>query len=254
MENVRARKSIFLRTKWDGQHGVRRLIAKPNFKRRVIFGEDLVAVEMNPISIFMDKPIAVGMAILDLSKIVMYDYYYNFLKPEYGEKIALAYTDTDSFVIHVQTDDFYTEMKPHLNKWYDTSDYPENNKFGLERVNKKVPGLFKDELNAEIITEFVGLRSKMYAIKIGSKDKLMKKKAKGVKKYVLKRQISFNDYLNCLNKGKIISKDQNSFRTKLHRMFTIKQTKIALSPTDEKRHILPGNIDTLAWGHYKLQI
>lgn len=249
MENVRSRVDIHLRTKWEGRYGARKLIARPNFKRRTIFNEDLVAVEMSRTNILMDKPISVGMAILDISKVVMYEYYYNFLKTKYGENICLAYTDTDSFVLHVKTDDFYEDMKQNLER-YDTSDYPENNKFQMPRVNKKIPGLFKDELNSIIVTKFVGLRSKMYCVQTGDIDKM--KKAKGVKKYVLKREIQFDDYLNCLKNNSEIVKDQNSFRTKLHDVYTIRQTKIALSPFDDKRHILPCNIDTLAHGHVRI--
>lgn len=101
---------------------------------------------MQRTGILMNKPISVGMAILDISKVVMYEYYYDFLKKKYGENVCLAYTDTYSFVLHVKTDDFYEDMKQNLER-YDTSDYPENNRFQMPRVNKKIPGLFNDELN-----------------------------------------------------------------------------------------------------------
>lgn len=262
MENVRKRLEILLRTSWDGRYGARKLIAAPNFKKRTIFNENLVAVEMLKTNILMDKPIAVGMAILDLSKVVMYDYYYNFLKDKkYGDKIKLAYTDTDSFVFQVETDDYYEDMKKNL-EWYDTSDYLEDNIYQMPRVNKKVLGLFKDELKGELITEFVGLRSKMYSVRTAHEDKM--KKAKGVKEYVVKKHIKFKDYKDCLENHSIIIKDQNSFRTKLHRMYTIQQTKIALSPDDDKRYIMrcdecktgacaSCNFETLAHGHYKIK-
>lgn len=180
MENVRARVDIRLKTAWEGHHGAALLISKPNFKRRTIFDENLVAVQMSKTSILMIKPISVGMAILDISKVVMYEYYYNFLKPKYGENVCMAYTDTDSFVLHVKTDDFYADMKQNLER-YDTSDYPEDNIFQMPRVNKKVPGLFKDELKSEIITEFVGLRSKMYCVKTANEDKNKNEMKKGSK-------------------------------------------------------------------------
>lgn len=96
----------------------------------------------------------------------------------------------------------------------------------------------------------------MYSVRtvdFGKKDYDDMKKAKGTKKYVLKRQIKFEDYLYCLNEDETIVKDQNSFRSKLHNVFTIRQTKSALSPFDDKRCILPNNIETLAHGHYKLK-
>lgn len=92
MENVRSRVDICLRSNWEGRYGVRNLISKPNFKRRTIFDENLTAIEMEKTSILMDKPVAVGMAILDISKVVMYEFYYNFLKAKYGNNITLAYT------------------------------------------------------------------------------------------------------------------------------------------------------------------
>lgn len=261
MENIRKRIDIHLRTTWDGRCGVRKLVAMPNFKRATIFDENFVAVEMKKTNILMDKPIAVGMAVLDISKVVMYEYYYNFLKKRYGDQISLVYTDTDSFVLEVETDDFYADMKQNLER-YDTSDYPKDNKFNMPQVNKKVPGLFKDELNGEIITEFVGLRSKMYCVKTGSVDKM--KKAKGVKKCVLKKEIGFDDYLDCLKNGTSIKKNQTTFRTKLHKMYTIEQSKIALSSHDDKRYIVTCevckngscttcNFQTLAHGHYKIK-
>lgn len=261
IENVRSHSDIRLVNKWEGRYGAGALIAKPNFKKRIIFDENLAAIEMSKTTVLMDKPISVGMTILDISKVVMYEFYYNFLKNEYGENVRMAYTDTDSFVLHVKTPDFYADMMKNIQK-YDTSDYPKNNRFGVELCNKKIPGLFKDEMKSEIITKFVGLRSKMYSIRTASLDKkklvqglhkyIEKKRAKGVKKCVLEKQIEFDDYVNCIQNGKIVTKDQNSFRTKLHNMYTIKQTKIALSPNDDKRVLQQGTHDTIAYGHYCL--
>lgn len=195
------------------------------------------------------------MAILDISKVVMYEYYYDFLKEKYGDNVCMLYTDTDSFIIEAETEDFYGDMMTDLQR-YDTSDYPENNIYGIPRAHAKVPGLFKDELKGQIITEFVGLRSKMYSVRTGVIDKM--KKAKGVKNCVLKREIGFSDYVHCLRNTSTIVKEQKSFRTKLHKMFTIQQDKIALSPYDDKRHILScmrneckgGSCDTCCYGTY----
>lgn len=250
MEDVRSRKIIKLTSTWSGRYGASTYIAKSNFKRSIIFDENLIAIELEKTSILMNKPVTIGMTILDISKVVMFEFYYNFLKKKYGSNICLAYTDTDSFILHIKTDDFYADMKQNL-EWYDTSDYPENNKFDMPRVNKKKLGLFKDEVNSEIITSYCGLRSKMYCVRTGRIDKM--KKAKGVNKNVLKREICFDDYVNCLKNSCIIVKDQKSFRTKLHNVFTIQQSKIALSPFDDKRHILENGIDTLAHGHFSLR-
>lgn len=203
MENLRSRVDIKLKSRWDGRCGARMLIAKPNFKRHTIFDEELVAIELKKTNLLMNKPITVGLAILDISKVVMYDFHYNFMKPTYGENIFQCYSDTDSLIYEIRCEDFYNDMKQHLEK-YDTSDYPQNNKYNIPRVNKKVPGLFKDELNGEIVTAFIGLRSKMYCVQTNHKDKM--KKAKGVKKYVLKKEICFDDYYDCLINSRSIAK------------------------------------------------
>lgn len=145
-------------------------------------------------------------------------------------------------------------MKENLN-WFDTSDYPANNVFNMPRVNKKEPGLFKDELNSRLMIEFVGLRSKMYCVRSidvnnrsgGMIDAM--KKAKGVRKYVLRKEISFEDYFNCIQNNCIITKHQNSFRAKLHKVYSIRQKKTASSPFDNKRIVLSDNIHTLPYGY-----
>lgn len=253
MECQRKRMDIKLRSHWNDnpRYGARPLIASPHFKRCTIFNEDLVAIELNRTNILMNKPVIIGMSILDISKWLMYDFYYNFMKHRYGHNVELVYTDTDSFVLDVKTECIFTDMNHDIHK-YDTSDYPENNIFGIPRVNKKVPGLFKDEMNSKVISSFVGLRSKMYSIKVGGVEKV--KKAKGVKKCVLKKKISFDDYFDCLMKSCSIEKTQRTFRTKRHEVFTIAQNKTALSPFDDKRIILENKIDTLPWGHFKFNL
>lgn len=133
---------------------------------------------------------------------------------------------------------------------YDTSDYPPDNIFNMPLVNKKVPGLFKDELKSAIMTEFVGLRSKMYSVRADGIDEM--RKAKGVKKYILNKKIAFKDFLNCIENNCTLVMGQNSIRSKLHTVFSVRQEKVALSPFDSKRYILENKIDTLPWGHYKI--
>lgn len=241
MESMRGRVDIKLRTSWEGRFGARKLICQPNFKRWTAFDTNFVAIHMNHTKIVMNKPISIGMAVLDISKVLMYDFYYNFLKPKYGYNIEMMYTDTDSFILDVQTNCFYTDMKVDVDERYDTSDYAENNAYGIPRKNKKKPGYFKDELNGKIMTEFVGLRSKMYAFKCDgiANDT---KKAKGVKKYVLKNSIQFSDYVNSALRKSVISRSQNTFRSKKHCVYSVKQEKIALSPFDDKRFVLENNL------------
>lgn len=251
MENIRTRVDIKLKTYWNGRYGAAELIAKPHFKRVKIFDENLVAIEMAQTELKMNKPIVIGMSVLDISKVVMCNFHYNYMKPKYGENVETLYTDTDSFIYKIFCGDFYADMMDDIHK-YDTSDYDVDNQYKMPRLNKKVPGLMKDENNGKIMTEFVGLRSKMYSVRVNNRDAI--KKAKGVKQYVLKKSICFEDYLNCIRNNCIISRDQNSIRAKDHVVYTITQNKIALSGADDKRHILPDGINTLPHGHYSLSV
>lgn len=121
MENLRLRHDIKLVSKWEGKRGARKMIASPKFKRCRIFGENLVAIEMKQTHILMNKPIIIGMCVLDVSKLTMYSFLYDFLKPQYGDRIEIAYGDTDSFVLKVESPDFYQDMKADIHM-YDTSE------------------------------------------------------------------------------------------------------------------------------------
>lgn len=247
MENVRGRLDIHLVRKWDTRYGAENYISKPNFKRAIPFSENFVAIEMDKTSVLFDKPLAVGMCILDLSKTVMYHFYYDHLKKMYENQINLVYTDTDSFIIEVTTDCFYADMKKNIHL-YDTSDFPPNNIHNIPLVNKKIPGLFKDELNSEIFTSFVGLRSKMYSILSGNIEKM--KKAKGIKSSVLKSKVDFNDYLECLVMKEPKMIEQSLFRSVHHKVFSVSQKKVGLSGNDDKRIIADDNVHTYSYGHY----
>lgn len=255
MENVRDRVDVKIPKQWEGRYGCANLIADPKFKRRLIFNEDCVVVEMKRTNILMDKPISIGVAVLDISKTLMYDFHYDFIKKTFGTDAILAYTDTDSFIYDMKND-FYLNVKNHLqnsepkNQRFDTSDYRDDNQFGIPAVNKKIPGLFKDELKSKIITCFIGLRSKMYAIKTIDDDFI--KKAKGVKKAVIKNDITFDHFKKCLEESTSIPADHISFVSQGHKVFTVSSTKIALSSSDDKRYIESDGITTLAWGHKSL--
>lgn len=249
MENLRSRVKITLCNQYGSRFGARSLIAQPNFKKFIIFDEDFVAIEQKVTSLVMNKPIAIGMSILDLSKCTMYQFLYGFLKPKYKEKLQVAYTDTDSFILDVETDDFYKDISENIDL-FDTSDYPYPNQYNIERKNKKIPKLFKDEL----ILEFVGLRSKCYAIRSlsdgSSKDKIQK--SKGIKKSVVKKKLRFQHYLDCINNSSLFHTEQNTIQAMRHKVYSIKQNKIALNPHDDKRCLIKPGVETLAWGHYKI--
>lgn len=256
MENLRLRSDIRLCNNWEGRVGGRNLIARPNFKKCNVLDGNLVSIELRKSHILMNRPIVTGMVILELSKILMYEFLYKYLKPKYGKNVQVVYTDTDSFILEVKTVDVYADIrnKPDIDM-FDTWDYPVDNIFGIKRHNNKTIGKFKDELKGVIATEVVGLRSKCYALRSMNKDvkKNVMKRAKGVKKNVLKNTVSFEDYYNCIKENCIEIRKQYSIRSKNHNVYTISMQKIALNPFDDKRCLIkPDCIDSLAWGHYKI--
>ena len=206
---------------------------------------------MKKTKVLFNKPIYLGMCILDLSKTLMYDFHYNYMKKNYGEKAKLLFTDTDSLAYEVQTEDFYRDISGDVATKFDTSNFPKDHPSGIEAGhNKKVVGMFKDEAGGQIIEEFVGLRAKLYSYKMleGKEEK----KCKGVKKPVVKKSIKFDDYKKCLFTGKEQLRKMNVIRSHKHDIYTEEVNKIALSANDDKRFILDDGIHTLAHGHYKI--
>ena len=152
---------------------------------------------MKKTEVKMNKPIYLGQAILDISKTLMYEFWYNYIKPKYGDKARLCYTDTDSFVIYIKTKDFYKDIANDVEKWFDTSNYDIKDERPLPiGKNKKVIGLFKDELGGKIIIEFCALRAKAYSYLM--EDDSEHKKAKGTKKSIIKRELMFEHYKDSL--------------------------------------------------------
>ena len=135
------------------------------------------------------------------------------MKSKYGDNIKLCYMDTDSFIMNIKTEDFYKDIANDVEKRSDTSNYEVNRPLPTGK-NKKVIGLMKDELGGKIIMEFVTLRPKTYSYL--TDDCKEDKKAKGIKKCIIKRMIKFNDYKNCLLKDEVILKSQQRFVIKKH--------------------------------------
>ena len=186
MENIRNRIGIKL---VNNKKRAEKLSAKPNFDHCNIFSEDLVAIHMKKTELKFDKPVYLGMCILDLSKTLMYDFHYYYIKWKYGDKAKLLFTDTDSLMYEIQTEDFYKHINADVKHRFDTSDYPPNHPSGIPSgFNKKVLGMFKDEAGGEVIDEFVGLRAKLYSYKMFEGEE--SKKCKGVKKSVVKKSIA----------------------------------------------------------------
>ena len=182
----------------------------------------------------MNKPIYLGMSILAISKPLMYELWYNYIKPKYQDKAKLCYMDTDSFFIHIKTEDFYEDIANDIKKWFDTSNYDDNDKILLPICkNKKVTGLFKDELDGKIMKDFVGLREKTYTQL--TDDDSENKKTKGTKKCIIKRELMFKNHKDCQSNNEIILKSQQRFKSDCHNAYTEKIDKIALSSNDDKR-------------------
>ena len=216
-------------------------VMKPNFKSGVLFGINLMGCEMGKIKVVMNKPVYLGQAILDLSKIVMYEFHYNYMKQKYPEELTLCYMDTDSLIYDFKTDDFYKDIAKDVKDRFDTSGYNPNRPLPVG-LNNKVIGLMKDELGGEIMTEFVTLRPKMYAYKTGESES---KKCKGIKKCVVRKTISFEDYKVCLISGETSYRSQLMFRSSKHKVKMVEVNKLALSRDDDK-HITVNRITSLA--------
>ena len=247
MENIRNRVDVRL---VNDKEEVLKLIAKPNFHAISIFSEDLVAINMKKTKQVFNKPIYLGMSILDLSKNLMYKFHYNYIKPKYGDKATLLFTDTDSLCYEIRTNDFYEDIAPDVNRLFDTSNYPKSHRSNIPTgVNKKVVDMFKDECAGKQILEFVGLTPKLYSYKVEGGDE--QKKCKGVKRLVVKRNISLADYRECLFTGERQLRSMNVIRSREHVIHSERVNKVALSCEDDKRVILDDRISTLAIGHYK---
>ena len=249
MENIRNRVNIKL---VDTGEQFKKLTAKPNYENRKIFNENLVSVHMKKTSLTMNKPVYLGMSILDLSKTLMFDFHYKYIKTKYGNKAKLLFTDTDSFLYEIQTEDFYKDISGDVKDRFDTSDYPKNHPSVIVTgINKKVLGMFKDEAAGKNIKEFVGLRAKLYSFKMEEGEE--NKKCKGIKKGVVEKSITHEDYKTCLQTGKEQLRRQNIIRSYEHIVYTEEINKIALSAADDKRYLLKDSYDTLAWGHHRIK-
>ena len=248
MENIRNRVDVKL---VNNREKAEKLSAKPNFKHCNIFCDDLVALHMKKTKLVFDKPVYLGMCILDLSKTKMYDYHYNYIKPKYGDKAKLLFTDTDSLMYEIKTEDFYKDISEDVKDIFDTSDYPPNHPSGIPTgCNKKVLGVFKDEVAGRYIEEFVGLRAKLYSYRMFEGKE--SKKCKGVKKSVVKKSITHEDYKKCLFTGDVQLREMSVIRSYKHVIYTEVVDKIVLCSRNDKRYLQEGQTDTLALGHYKI--
>ena len=177
----------------------------------------------------------------------MYQFWYDYVNPKYGDRAKLCYTDIDSFVIHIITGDFFECISNYVERWFDTSNCDENDKRPLPiGKDKKVPGAFKDGLGGRTIVEVVALRRKTWAYLMD--DGSEHKKPKRTKKYVIKRRLVFENYKDCLFNNKTILKKQQRFKSYNHEMYTEEVNKVALSSDDDKRLQTFNRITTFPYG------
>ena len=246
MENLRNRVDIKI-VRSNEKDKIRKLVASPLYSRHVIFTNDLVGIDMRTSRLLLNKPVYTGMTILDNSKILMYDFFYNHLKKKYGESCELLYTDTDSLLLEIKTDDVYKDIKSN-EKHHDTSDYRYPKEHPLHsNANKKVLGKMKDECARTPISEIVCLKPKMYSIM--KADEKTIKKAKGVKKSIVKKQIKHEQYKETLFGTQQLWHGMNILRSEDHEIYGMHVNKISLSPFDSKRWIADDGINTNAYGY-----
>ena len=256
-ENLRKRMNVELIT--DSKTAKKR-VAKPSFKRSNIITEDLVVMQCHITTLKLDRPIYVGFTVLELSKLLMYDFHYNHMKKKYpGEKqLQLLFTDTDSLAYSIQTDDIYKDMEADKDL-YDFSEYPYDH-YLYSNLNKKSIGKFKDELNSIPMVEFIGLRPKCYSLLfygivkdnvLISTELLEKQTAKGVKKSVKERHRRHKHYKKTLEGMTKFNVSQNLIKSKCHTVSSYHVNKIALTAYDTKRWLCCNGVNTLAYGHYR---
>ena len=246
MENLRNRVDIkIVRSNETGK--IRKLVASPLYSRHVMFSNDLFGIDMRKSRLLLNKPVYTGMTILDNSKILMYDFFYNELKKNIFVQKYL-YKDTYSLLVEIETDDVYKDIEKNKDL-YDTSDYPKEHPL-YSNINKKVLGKMKDECNGTPIVECVCLRPKMYSILKADEKNI--KKAKGVKKSVVNKKIMHEHYKETLFGKEQKRHGMNIIRSEGHEIYGMHLNKISLSPFDSKRWICDDGIHTKAYGYNEM--
>ena len=253
MENVRRRVKIVL---VNGERSHAWQTSKPTYKRFQIFDENLVGVELAQSNIQLDKPIYVGFTVLELSKLLMYKFHFEVMKPNFPESV-LCFTDTDSFLYHLTCVNLYGDHLHRLRDHFDFSNLAVDNPL-FSNVNRAVVGKFKDETSGVPIQEFIGLRSKCYSILTDAG--VQKNTAAGVKKCVRDKELNHELYRKILQDPvMIIPSDQSledhfihqmTFRSHNHTVYSVDQFKVGLTRYDDKRWILQDGVTTRPHGHY----
>ena len=213
MENIRNHKNIKLVTTYEK---LNEYTSEPNMMNVKCFSEDLLVVEMRKTEVMMNKTVYLGQSILDTSKTLMYEFYYDYLKKKYDNDVKLCYTDTDSFIIHVKTDDFYLDISAVVNKRFDTRSYSKNTNRPIEvGVNEQILGMMKGELGDDEMDESVNAGAKLYSYTRQTPNSEIKeaKKANSTKKCIKKQCFRHRDFKDAVLNNKIIRCTQRGFRS-----------------------------------------
>ena len=243
MENVRKHRDIKL-VKTDCKRN--KLVSEPNYHTMKLITENLSKIEMKKVKVKMNKSIYLGLSILQISKIIIYEFWYDYMKKNYGDMVMLCYTDTKSLVVTIKKKDFYKDIAQDVQERFDTSNYSVDRPLPKGK-NNKVIGLMKDELGGGIITEFIALRPKTYSY---TTDEFIEmKKAKGTKKCIIKKMLKFEDYKKCLFGNESMLKLQQRFKSENHKMYTENINKIAFSSNDDKRIVALDRIMSYPYGY-----
>ena len=199
--------------------------------------------------VFLNKPIAVGFTILELSELIMYQFFYAYLKPRYQDRCRLLFTDTDSLCCEIETTDLYKDMSDAADL-FDTSNFDEDH-YLYSKQNHRVLGKMKSETGSTPPVEFIGLRAKMYSLLCGNKSQ---KKAKGIQKRYVKKHVHHGGFLRVLQNATTTTTAAKfrQFRSTSHVLNTVEISKLCLCAMDDKRYILQDGVHTLAYGHYSL--
>ena len=230
MENLHKRVDVRLVT---NEKKLDKLTSKPTYVSSKIFNENLMAIHKVKETLTLNRPAYVGMCILDLSKTLMYDFHYNYIKKKYNNRARLLFTDTDSLTYEIEAEDIYKEFWNDKDM-FNNSDYPESSPYYCN-INKKIIGKFKDEACGIPITEFIGLKSKMYSyVKDNEKGE---RTAKGIKKNAVKNIIKHEDYKSTLINNEQMHHKMKTIRSQRHQLGSYEINKVSLSCFDDKRYI-----------------
>ena len=238
-------------TLYNNAEALQKSINLPAFKFCKIISSNLVGAFQQNCTVTLDRPYAVGFAILELSKCFMYDSWYNVFMKHWGEEnIQLGFSDTDSFLMSIRTknlsDDLYA-----LRKHMDFANYPPEHRLYSER-SKNALYHFKDELQGKnACIRFCGLKAKCYSMRLRSRkgDKSEKHTCKGLGRVAIKNRLTFNTYKSCLVKQKAVRESYHAIQAKDSTLKSVLRTKVAMSAFDDKRRILRCGIHSDAYGN-----